>query len=360
MSATLRDPPALEARAIQAYRARQDAAAPVALGVITNPFSRTNARSRLYDRLLPDALPDPAASLTTHTLAEFDAALRVLLLERHVNVLGLNGGDGTLHLGVNRLLALQQAVLAETGEALPLPRLLFLNGGTLNVVSRATGTQGNPLRTVREFVRASAGRSLGVLDTRRVRLLAVSAGDAPVRYGFIFGTEVVANALEMYTLFGEGYVGLGRMLSEVGLGYTVGTRLWREHGWKLDATRRPIAVDGEEHRRNLAAVACTIELSLVKGLITAIRPPGEGRGFAVRLLTETHPGRVIRSIPALMVGAPVPGVLDRTDAHELVSYGGYTLDGELFLDRSPEGMRRRVVVRAADVAVQAVRLRSAG
>ncbi len=143
---------------------------PVRLGVITNPFSRTNARNRLYDRLIPSALTEPELALTTHTAEEFDAALMELLFRRRVNVLGLNGGDGTLHLGVNRLVALRREAERLTGEPFRLPRLLFLNGGTLNIVSRATGTQGNPVTTLRDFERRARGVTVGAIPTRRVRL----------------------------------------------------------------------------------------------------------------------------------------------------------------------------------------------
>lgn len=357
--------PAWTVESVQTAQRSLSPDAPVRLGVITNPFSRTNARSRLHDRLIPSAVQSPEDALTTHTVAEFDAALAQLIFQRGANVIGLNGGDGTLHLGVNRLIALQREVAVQTRRTFPLPRLLFLNGGTLNIVSRATGTQGNPVRTVREFMRRWGARRLGEVPVRRVRLLAVrtttahrgaSPDVAPPRYGFIFGTEVVANALEMYTMFGEGYLGLARFLAEVGVGYAVGTQLWRDHGWKLDPTGRPLVVDGQEHRRNLGAVACTIELSLVKGVLTALRPPDDGSGFAVRLLAETHPGRVIRSIPQLMLGRAADGVVDVPDAHSLVASGCYTLDGELFLDRSPEGARRRLEVSPAGITLDAVRV----
>lgn len=333
----------------------------IRLGVITNPFSRTNARTRLYDRLLPRMLDDRQSAITTRTGADLDAALAHLVLERRVNVLGLNGGDGTLHAGVNRLLWLAQSFERDTGEKLALPTLLFLNGGTLNIVSRATGTKGNPARTVRTFMNRFRGATVGALPTKTLRMLSVQeVGDdgaaSPPQLGFIFGTEIIANALEMYGLFGEGYVGFARFLGEVAIGYGVGTQLWREHGWKLDPTGRPITVDGQDFPQNLGAVAATIDLGLMKGLLTAIRVPAGGTGFVAKVLVETHPGRTIAMIPKLMVGLPAAGVHDVNDAKSLVTYGGYTLDGELHLDRSPSGARRKVVVSVSPLRLRAVAL----
>ncbi len=335
---------------------------PARLGVITNPFSRTNARTRLYDQLLPRALHSPSESVMTRTAAELDDALVHLLVRRGVNVIGLNGGDGTLHLGVNRLVALCRAASQRLGRSVPIPRLLFLNGGTLNIVSRSTGTSSNPVRTVVDFRRRFEGKRLADLSTREIRLISVTEDvDGTTRrsqLGFVFGTEIVANAVEMYTLFGEGYSGLLQFLTEVFVGYTVGTRMWREHGWKLDATGRPVRVDDRVFDVNLGAVATTIDLAIAKGAFTAIAVPTDGQGFFAKVLLETHPGRIIRLIPSLMIGgvSTSPSVLDVPDARVLDALGSYTLDGELFIDRTPEGARRLTRVEASPIRIAAVRL----
>ena len=344
-----------DAARIRAYRARQSAASSVCLGVISNPFSRTNARTRIHDRLLPRFLPDRRNSIDTRTIQDLDTALRTLLFERGVNVLGLNGGDGTLHLGVNRLLALAEACKAKTGENLPLPRLLFLNGGTLNIVSRAAGTKGNPVRTVRRFVQATRNATLGRLQVRTMPLLRVEPENGTVRHGFVYGSEVVANALEMYGLFGEGYVGLGRFLSEFVLGYAVHTRLWQEHGWKLDPPTTAVRVDEIAYAPYLAAVAATIDLSILQGAITAFRVPEGAPGFFVKVLQETQPGKIIRLVPRLLLNQPHASIHNLCEATELRSCGGYTLDGEVFLDRSSQGRNQSIVVRRSVNSVQAVR-----
>lgn len=353
-------PPALP-RHVREYRDRCRPDAPVHLGVISNPFSRTNARTRLNDRILPRFLPDRRDAVDTRTLDDFDRAVHRLLFERGVNVLGLNGGDGTLHLGVNRLIALADRVLLETGEELPLPRLLFLNGGTLNIVSRAAGTKGNPVRTVRRFVKQLGGACMRDVPVRRLPPLRVEVHDRPslgqppsVRYGFVFGSEVVANALEMYGMFGEGYTGLARFLAELVLGYTLNTRLWQEHGWKLDPPGSPIHVDDLSWPRYVGGVATTIDLSILKGLLTAVQVEAGSGGFSAKLILETNKGRIIRMIPRLMFHLPHPQAPELSRVSSMKTRGGFTLDGEIFLDRSPRGLRREILVTRAERQIEAV------
>ena len=238
--------------------------APIRLGIISNPFSRRNARSHITDRLLPRLMTDPSTVVNTHSIDALDEAIQFLLFERNINVLGLNGGDGTLHAVINRLMTLKQRTEEQSSLSLPLPKLLFLNGGTLNIVSRATGTKGNALRTVKSFLKQTNGATFGQIDTQEVRLIRVKKDKNEVKYGFVFGTELVANALEMYGLFGEGYTGLIRLLTEVTLGYQLHSRLWQEHGWKLDPPTTPISIDAITYPQYCATVAATIDLSLIK------------------------------------------------------------------------------------------------
>jgi len=301
-------------------------------------------------------MPNRNNAIDTRTVEEVDEALRILLFERGVNVLGLNGGDGTIHLGINRLIALAEQVKAQTGMHMPFPSLLFLNGGTLNIVSRATGTKGNPGRTVRQFTKYTLGKTLSELPSRQLNMLRVKAGNEAPRYGFIFGSEVVANALEMYTLFGEGYTGLGRFMTELVGGYALNTRLWQEHAWKLDAPTTSACVDSVSYPRYCCAVAGTIDLTIMKGAISAFKVGSQANGFFTKIVLETKPGAIIRMIPLLLMDQAHASIHDQPEAQRLQLYGGYTLDGELFLDRTPSASQREVVVTNAPFSLSAITL----
>jgi hypothetical protein len=347
-------PPTMER--IRAYEKMLEAGAPVRLGIISNPFSRRNARSRVFDRLLPRLVPDARNVVNTHSVRDLDNALRFLLLERGVNVLGLNGGDGTLHTAINRLYQLRAEIEQNLGLTIPLPKLLFLNGGTLNIVSRATGTKGNPLRTVKQFLHRSRGKTIERLAVRELALLRVSVDGTPPRYGFVFGSELVANALEMYGFFGEGYTGLTRLLSEVVVGYPLHTRMWQEHGWKLEPPTTSITIDQVAFPVYCTLVAATIDLTLLKGMLPAFRVPSNQPGFFSKLILETGTNNLIRLIPTLMTGGQSPMIRDFPHTQRIRLFGGYTLDGECFLDRSSSGSKRKVLVERAETVLHAVRL----
>ncbi len=106
----------------------------------------------------------------------------------------------------------------------------------------------------------------------------------------------------------------------------------------------------------LCAVATTIELGLLRGLLTAIAVPETLDGMAVKVICETDKGRVLALIPRLMVGAPTDGVLDVPEARRLELFGSYTLDGEAFLDRRPSAARTRVTVSRANETIEAIAL----
>jgi hypothetical protein len=333
-----------------------EAGAPIRLGIVSNPFSRRNARSRVFDRLLPRLVPDSHNVVNTHSVDDLDNALRFLLLERGVNVLGLNGGDGTLHAAINRLYRLRSEIEQDLGRTIPLPKLLFLNGGTLNIVSRATGTKGNPLRTVKHFLRRSRGQTIDRLAVRELGLLQVTVDGTAPRYGFVFGSELVANALEMYGFFGEGYTGLARLLSEVVAGYPLHTRMWQEHGWKLEPPKTPITIDQVAFPVYCTLAAATIDLTLLKGMLTAFRVPANQPGFFSKLILETGTNKLIRLIPTLMTGGESPMVRDFPHTQRIRLFGGYTLDGECFLDRTSSGSQQSVLIERADTVLHAVRL----
>ncbi len=330
--------------------------APIRLGIISNPFSRRNARSHITDRLLPRLMPDPSTVVNTHNIDALDEAIQFLLFERNVNVLGLNGGDGTLHAAINRLMALKKKTEEEFSLSLPLPKLLFLNGGTLNIVSRATGTKGNTLRTVKTFLKRTRGECFGQLKTQELRLIRVHKEKEDVKYGFVFGTEVVANALEMYGLFGEGYTGLMRLLSEVTIGYQLHSRLWQEHGWKLDPPTTPISIDQVTFPQYCATVAATIDLSLIKGVLSAIEVQPNSTGIYTKCILETDPGRLIGMIPRLMTGRSHEKIQDFPEATHIQAFGGYTLDGECFLDRTSVDQPSPLLIDQAPTPIHAVRL----
>ena len=104
-------------------------------GLLSNPLARTNWQSVGHDRLL-ELLPDRSASRETPNVHALEPALGELLFEHGVNVLVLNGGDGTIHQTLNAAIRVVDRASEATGLKVPLPLFLFVNGGGMNMLAR--------------------------------------------------------------------------------------------------------------------------------------------------------------------------------------------------------------------------------
>ena len=303
--------------------------APVCLGLISNPLAKTNWRSVAHERL-KSLLDDPSLALSTPSVESVPDAIRTLLFERGCNVLAINGGDGTIH-------ALVQATVEvldreeDAGDRFPLPIFLLLNGGGMNMLARTFDTRGHPVKTVRRFLHHAKDGPLGALTVRHVPMLEVHEPDGLVRYGFIFGSELVLNALTMYERFGQGYRGLARLFTALGAGAVFETELWQRFGHLLEPPNTPLRVDGVAHMPYSCAVASTVPLTLMLGLVRAMSRRARPRRLEGMVIKETDAIKLVSMIPALLFGGKHSQVVALEDATEMSLHGPYTLDGERFI-----------------------------
>ena len=316
--------------------------APVKLGLLVNPHARA-LRARGDSAGLFEAAGPAHLGHRTHSAEEATPALAEMV-RSGVNVLALAGGDGTLHHAINALTKLGQ------GTVWP-GTILLLRGGTLNIVARSLGPAQDPAEALAAFVRDHGARRLGDLPTRRVPLLRVQGESLGDRRGFLFGSEMVKNALELYDQFGGGYEGLSKFLFEAARGYMFHTDLWKRESWRL--TPLPVGLrlsDNAGPHREVsaysAAIACSVDLVIGGGVRAVSRRPG-APGFHARIITETRTGPLLRMIPSLMREGKPASVVDLPEATTLDLHGAYTLDGECF------GASTRAPGRAAPLSVTA-------
>lgn len=335
MSSAAADPIALALspsgvqRRLEACRPSQ----PVRVGLLLNPRAGRAKHARMRSQLQA-MMGNPQAVAETWDLASVRRALAQLLCGYQANVLALAGGDGTVHHTVNALLDLTRETELATGSAVPLPRLLILNGGTLNIVGRTCAIHGPPQEILAKFLKFFAGGPLSRVPARRVPLLEVSwwQGQVPVspRYGFVFGSEVAYHAIELYERFGAGYLGLGRFLFELSRGIAVGSELWQREGWKLGPYTSGLRIDGVSYPQYTGVAASTVDLTLAIGAAAAVRRQLFQPGFSARVVRDLDPQALLQLVPAMMADRPARGLDDYPTAARLELFGPYTLDGELF------------------------------
>jgi diacylglycerol kinase (ATP) len=152
------------------------------IGVITNPRSRRNRRDPRLAKHLAYVLGEEGQLYSPKDLDALESVARHFL-EREVEVLAINGGDGTAHVVLS-------AFVHVYGET-PLPKIALLRGGTMNTVATGLGIRGRPEGLLGKLVdQYHAGEPLAVVERN---LLMVED-----HVGFLFGNGLVTRMLAVY------------------------------------------------------------------------------------------------------------------------------------------------------------------
>lgn len=259
--------------------------------------------------------------IETPSLSDLPAAVETLLAD-DVELLGINGGDGTIHLVLSALWR------ASAGQ--PLPTLAFLPGGTTNMSARDINGGGVSVRSALDALLVAAA---GNPASAPRHLLHVHGTGAEPQLGLCLGMGAVVRGIEycherIFSLGIRDEWATGVALLRAGWGIARREAVFAE-GVPLD-----ISIDGERHesRASIFLVSALAELML------GIRPFwGDGvQPLRVTLVRE-HAKRFMRSFPDLLRGRPDPhlteaaGYLSRRGTHiEIQGDCPYTIDGEIY------------------------------
>jgi len=156
------------------------------VGVISNPGSGHNRNQfpRIRDRL--ERSPQ-LHHIVTEGPEDIDTALADLA-RRDIEVLAINGGDGTASAVLGRLL---------TSDLFPaLPRVALLPGGTANMNAGDIGVKGSLAKAVERFCRWCEGSGKAVGSTRRSLLEVIPADSATPHHGMFLGGGAVMQGTE--------------------------------------------------------------------------------------------------------------------------------------------------------------------
>ena len=308
------------------------------IGIVSNPRSRRNLRDPGTAGRLARLLGDEGRLLAADTPGSLAAAVRAFR-EAGVDVLAVNGGDGTLHRVVTGL--------AEGWGPAPWPLLLPLRGGAMNTVAHAHGLRGGPERLLRRLLEQRRdGREPPAVERD---LLSVEVPGAPPAVGFLFGTGLAVTFLEAWYQDPEPSwaTALLLLLRAAGSAVARGPLARRlSHPMPLR-----IASDGDEWPADafLAVVAGAIP-ELGFGFAPLARCAEQPGSFHAVGITGT-PLQLALRMPAVWLGRPWrrPLALDAVARDLLLDAPRlrYTVDGDLFTSDGPVRVRAGPVARVA-------------
>jgi hypothetical protein len=250
------------------------------------------------------------------------------LSRREVDILVVNGGDGTLQHALTEILG--------NGEFRDrIPMVAPLRGGRTNMTALDLGVQRDPVKAMAELIAAAKA---GTIENRVVerRVLRVEYG--PFRellYGMFFGAGVIHRAIDLVHRVmppgrGQGVLGASVVTASL-LGRFV---MLRDSSGVLTPNKAQVMLDGEL----IADGEFTLMISsTLRRLFARMRPFwGTGAG-AVRFTgVAANAKQLWRAAPPIVIGRPSSVATERNGytsrnvkRAELRFDCGFTVDGEL-------------------------------
>ena len=300
------------------------------IGVLNNLRAgrRRPAATRLGELLRGRA---DVVSVETEGAHELGPALAEL--ERHeIDVLALNGGDGTVQCALSALLR------DPTRERFP--AIAPLRGGRTNSISADLGADRDPARGLARLLAAADAGQLDRLAVARPVLRVRSPRRGEDQYGMAFGAGLIYRATSLvhrtFPPGRQGVFGAGLVT-----GALVGKVLFRPTSGILTPDKCQVRVDG---RDLVDAELYLLIASTLERLFLRINPFwGRGPG-GVRLTTLASRAQWIAlAAPGILVGRPPRWLSrergyasERAEHAELRISCGFTIDGELFAPEPEE------------------------
>ncbi|MBA2664466.1 MAG: diacylglycerol kinase [Bradymonadaceae bacterium] len=295
------------------------------IGIITNPHSRRNRRHPERMRRLGYMLGRNDTYELTNRIEDV-ALVAERFKQSGIEILALNGGDGTNHVTLTTFIQVY-------GDE-PLPKVALLRGGTMNTVSNGVGISGTPPRLLANLVeKYYTGQAF---ETSRRDTLRVT-DETGERYGFIFGNGLVANFLEMYYATGNpspttAAVLLAKAVATLPMGGEINDRLFRPFTARVELDK-----DTWESRDYTSVLAATVD-QIGLGFRPFIRC--QERDGAFHLLgIISRPLELALQLPRIRFGLPVAEDKMRSAVTSRAIFRSeepisYTIDGDMHTAQS--------------------------
>ena len=259
-----------------------------------------------------------------------------------VDILALNGGDGTNHVTLTSFIEVYQDT--------PLPKVALLRGGTMNTISNGIGIEGNPNSLLVNIVeKYTLGQEFEISERNLLKV----TGESGSSYGFIFGAGFIAKFLGAYYDTGDPSPTMaGKLLVKI-----IGNSLVKgEMSRKLlEPVPLRIKADGENWLDEpLTALAASTVDQIGLGFRPFIYCEAQlGKFHAVAIRVRGL--KITTLLPAFRLGWPIR---DRTKADDRVVRKlvidasdtlEYTVDGDLHRSNEPitveTGPRLNVIIK---------------
>jgi hypothetical protein len=269
------------------------------------------------------------------------AALRDFA-RQEVNLLAVNGGDGTV-----------QAVLTALFHHQPFetqPLLAVMQSGTTSMTARDVGFAGSRLRSLKKlFNWAVTGTGNARVIDRPV--LQVQAPGHQTRYGMFFGASAIYQGIQYF----HQKLNTKGLRGEVGPGLTILRFLWSAVHRGSDFIP-PVAVSvAMDDNPPQQFDSLVVLISTLERLFLGLYPYwGSEAGPLHYTAVRVRPRYLLRALPSILRGrsgahgTPENGFYSHNAYEIKLNFtGGFTLDGQLY---TPENQQEPTVVRYGGTA----------
>lgn len=289
------------------------------IGIITNPNSKLNKKMPSRGRLLGYIVGQFGNLEITNSIDDIGRVAE-LFKEQGVETLAINGGDGTIS---RTLTAFIRAYGAQ-----PLPQVLILRGGTINMLADNLGIRGSPEEILVRMLESQSGvrsRSLKPLAT-------LTVGG---QYGFLFGNGLIANFLAEFYRKKSGPVGAVLLVLKIYLYWIISPRNYLRI---IASDNYRVVFDGQPNSDplpSLAMMASTVERMPLRVRLFPEVAKGLSRFqfFSLEMSPRSLPWKLPFAIMSNRPGRWFGKVSRMASKMIISSESGkqsYTLDGELF------------------------------
>lgn len=292
------------------------------IGIITNPHSRRNRRFPEQMRRLGYILGQHDTYKMTNRIEDVEDVAQQFL-ENDIDILALNGGDGTNHVTLTRFI--------EVYGDHPLPKIALLRGGTMNTVSESVGISGTPSRLLANLVeKYYTGQPF---ETTERDMLKVT-DEHGTNYGFIFGNGVISNFLEMYYDTGHPSPSVAAVLVARGVGeIAIGGGPTVDRLFKPFRAQMEFATGEQWPDVDYQAVMASTVDQIGLGFRPFIRCEERERAFHI-LGVLADAISVGKALPRIRMGLPLDESLFKSAVTHKVTFRSdepitYTIDGDM-------------------------------